>query len=254
MSRSDILLDDDDGGDGFPYNENDQLYELQHNFLRSTELGARSSRSSSNSPERHLRGGMGHCHREHSSPVHSSPVLRGISREISREDDHDSHDLDHTHQGDRRSTDQLRASFDMAFRRSLDSCSRRSVDRRSIDRRSIDSVRSSRPSLDVADYPDYATYLAARLSHVAQNQILTRRSMERRSLDRPGLEVAGEGGDDAEINDIYELHDLEDEEEELNDIDPEEMPNFEAFRERYSMLVNRADYNHNMAQSNLHAR
>ena len=99
-------------------------------------------------------------------------------------------------------------------------------------RRSSDS--HSRRSLDPSDFPDYASYLAARVCTI------------KRSMD-PSIS----GGQDV-LDEIYEVQDLEFEEEAIDDVDPEEFADFGAFRERYNAMLERAKYNHEMGKSNIH--
>ncbi len=61
------------------------------------------------------------------------------------------------------------------------------------------------------------------------------------------------GGSDQDILDeIYEVHDLRMEDDDDQDIDPEDCPDFEAFRERYNTMLKRAKYNYEMGKSNIH--
>ena len=89
-------------------------------------------------------------------------------------------------------------------------------------------------SLDPEDFPDYASYLAARVCTI-------KRSMDPSSAN--GQDV---------LDEIYEIQDLEFEEEVIEDVEPEDFSDFSAFRERYNTMLERAKYNYEMGKSNIH--
>ncbi len=125
-------------------------------------------------------------------------------------------------QDGRQSSENSQRGSDSPVRHSLDSNGRRSSD------------SHSRRSLDPGDFPDYGAYLAARVCSI------------KRSMDPS----SGSGHD--VLDEIYEVQDLEFEEEDIEDIDPEDFPDFEAFRERYNTMLDRAKYNYEMGKSNIH--
>ena len=125
-------------------------------------------------------------------------------------------------QDGRRSFDTTQRGTESPVRHSLDSNGRRSTD------------SHGRRSLDPGDFPDYGAYLAARVCSI------------KRSMDP----TSGSGQD--VLDEIYEVQDLEMEEEDIQDIDPEDFPDFEAFRERYNKMLERARYNNEMERSNIH--
>ncbi len=65
------------------------------------------------------------------------------------------------------------------------------------------------------------------------------------------MDPSGGSGHDV-LDEIYEVQDLELEEEDIEDVDPEDFPDFEAFRERYNTMLDRAKYNYDMGKSNIH--
>lgn len=152
-----------------------------------------------------------------------APARRALEvpEEIQRRMDFNRPEFFHRRSLDGRSMDSQRGT-DSPVRTSFDSNGRRSCDSHSM------------RSLDPEDFPDYASYLAARVCTI-------KRSMDPSSAN--GQDV---------LDEIYEIQDLEFEEEVIEDVEPEDFSDFSAFRERYNTMLERAKYNYEMGKSNIH--